>query len=160
LISVRPQWLKKQPGKTMPDPHPIEQSAQNEGPLILFDGVCNLCSWAVQFLAPRDRRGSFMYAAMQSRTGQEKLRRHGLPMHDYESFILLEDGRAYTKSQAIFQIVRHMRYPWPLLRIGLILPRGFSDWLYDRVARNRYALFGKKDVCMVPRKDIAPRFLD
>ncbi len=130
------------------------------GPLILFDGVCNLCSWSVQFLAPRERRRSLWYAPIQSATGQEVLRRHGLPLDSFESFIFLEDGRLYAKSQAFFRVVRYMHFPWPLLKCGLIVPRGLADWLYDRVAKNRYAMFGKTDMCMIPGKDLAARFLD
>ena len=139
---------------------PDEISVSKAGPLVLFDGVCNFCSWSVQFLAPRDKRGLLWYTPVQSRTGQEVLHRHGLPLDDYESFILLENGRIYEKSQAFFRVVRYMHFPWPLLRIGVLLPRRFANWLYDRVAKNRYAMFGKMDVCMIPPKEIAARFLD
>jgi predicted DCC family thiol-disulfide oxidoreductase YuxK len=128
-------------------------------PLILFDGVCNLCSWSVQFLAPRDRDGVLWFAAVQSATGQAVLRRHDIPTEDYESFVLVENGRAYFKSDAFFRTLRYMRWPWPLLRIGLFVPRRPADWLYDRVARNRYAVFGRKAACMLPRPDLTARFL-
>jgi predicted DCC family thiol-disulfide oxidoreductase YuxK len=140
--------------------HPDVTSAAGPGPLVLFDGVCNLCSWSVQFLARRDRGGSLWYAAMQSATGQAILERYHLPASDYDSFLLFDDGHLYAKSRAFFRVVRYMRYPWPLLRFGMILPRRFSDWLYDRVAKNRYAMFGKKPACMIPRPEIAARFLD
>jgi predicted DCC family thiol-disulfide oxidoreductase YuxK len=128
-------------------------------PLILFDGVCNLCSWSVQFLAPRDRDGMLRFAAVQSAVGQSVLKQHGLPTDDYESFVLVEDGRAYFKSAAFFRTLRYMRWPWRLLGIGRVLPRRLADWLYDRVARNRYTVFGRKAVCMLPRPDLAARFL-
>ena len=130
-----------------------------EGPLVLFDGVCNLCSWSVQFLAPRDRAGRFWFAAVQSATGQEMLRQFGIPAADWDSFVLVEDSGVTFKSEAFFRTVRHMTFPWPLLGVGRLLPRAFGDWLYDRVARNRYAVFGKKDVCMIPRPELAARFL-
>jgi predicted DCC family thiol-disulfide oxidoreductase YuxK len=138
---------------------PDRVSIGETSPLVLFDGVCNLCSWSVQFLAPRDKRHLLWYAAVQSQAGQELLQRHGLPTGEYESFILLENGRIYAKSQAFFRVARYMGFPWTFLRAGLMLPRGFADWLYDRVANNRYAIFGKKDTCMIPRKDISQRFL-
>ena len=128
-------------------------------PLILFDGVCNLCSWSVQFLAPRDRAGRFWFAAVQSATGQAVLQRFGIPTSDWDSFVLVEDSGVYFKSEAFFRTVRYMIFPWPLLGVGRALPRWLGDWLYDRVARNRYALFGKKDVCMVPGPELAARFL-
>lgn len=87
------------------------------------------------------------------------LRDHNLPTGDYESFVLVEDGGAYFKSDAFFRTLRHMTWPWPLLRIGRIMPRPLADWFYDRVARNRYAVFGRKAACMLPRPDLAARFL-
>jgi predicted DCC family thiol-disulfide oxidoreductase YuxK len=128
-------------------------------PLILFDGVCNLCSWSVQFLAPRDRQRRLWFAGVQSNTGQAVLYGSGLPTGDWDSFVLVEDGRVYLKSRAFFRTVRYMTYPWPLLRIARIVPRRLADWLYDRVARNRYAVFGRKQICMIPRADLAARFL-
>jgi len=128
-------------------------------PLILFDGVCNLCAWSVQFLAPRDRHKVLWFAPMQSSIGQAILAEHAIPATDWESFVLVEDGRAYLRSEAFFRTLRFMRFPWPLLRVGLILPTRFADWLYDRVARNRYAVFGKKAACMIPSRELAARFL-
>jgi predicted DCC family thiol-disulfide oxidoreductase YuxK len=139
---------------------PDRTSISGTGPLVLFDGVCNFCSWTVQFLAPRDKSGSLWFASVQSRTGQELLRRHGFPTNDYESFLLFEHDRIYAKSRAFFRIAGYMCLPWPLPRAGLVLPQWLADWLYDRVAKNRYAIFGKKDICMIPRADISRRFLD
>jgi predicted DCC family thiol-disulfide oxidoreductase YuxK len=128
-------------------------------PLILFDGVCNPCSWSVQFLAPRDRSGVLWFAAVQSAAGQAVLKDRDLPADDYESFVLVEDGQAYFKSDAFFRTLRYMTWPWPLFGVGRVLPRAAADWLYDRVARNRYAVFGRKAACMLPRPDLAARFL-
>jgi predicted DCC family thiol-disulfide oxidoreductase YuxK len=140
------------PGDARPDAPPPT-------PLFLFDGVCNLCCWWVQFLAPRDRDGRFWFASVQSETGQAVLRANGLPTDDWESFVLVENGKAYFKSDGFFRIVRYMTFPWPVFGIGRILPRVLADWLYDRVARNRYAIFGKKQSCMIPRPELKARFL-
>ena len=91
--------------------------------------------------------------------GQAVLKGYGLPTDDYESFVLVEDGRAYFQSDAFFRTLRYMTWPWPLLRIGRVLPHAVADWLYDRVARNRYAVFGRKAACMLPRPELAARFL-
>ena len=80
-------------------------------PLILFDGVCNLCSWSVQFLAPRDRGKVLWFAPMQSASGQAVLAERSIPGTDWESFVLVEDGRAYVKSEAFFRTLRFMTYP-------------------------------------------------
>ena len=129
------------------------------GPLVLFDGVCNMCSALVGFLAPRDRTGQLHYAPVQSVAGQTVLARNGLPPDYLDSFVFLDNGTAYLKSQAFFRIMRYMTAPWPMLTIFRFFPQPLSDWIYDRVARNRYRMFGKRDTCMVPDKDIAARFL-
>jgi predicted DCC family thiol-disulfide oxidoreductase YuxK len=129
------------------------------GPLVLFDGVCNLCSWSVQFLGPRDRTGRLWFAAVQSRTGQAVLARSALPTDRFDSFVFLEAGRIHVKSDAFFRLVRYMRFPWPVLAIGRLVPRRAADWIYDRIAGSRYRIFGRKRVCMVPRAELARRFL-
>jgi predicted DCC family thiol-disulfide oxidoreductase YuxK len=129
------------------------------GPLVLFDGVCNLCSFSVRFLAPRDRTGRLRFAAIQSEPGQEVLRHHGLPPQDWESFVFLDEGRVYLKSAAIFRIARFLRWPWPLVQLFAWVPRALTDWLYDRIARNRYALFGRKEHCLVPTAALRAKFL-
>ena len=130
-----------------------------EGPLVLFDGICNLCSFSVRFLAPRDRTGRLRFASIQSAVGQQVLQRHGLPLQNWDSFVLLDGDRAYLKSEAFFRSVRFMRRPWPLLGLGRIVPSPVADWLYDRIARNRYALFGRKPHCMVPSPELRAKFL-
>jgi predicted DCC family thiol-disulfide oxidoreductase YuxK len=135
------------------------ESAIVPTPLVLFDGICNLCSWSVQFLAPRDRYSRLWFASAQSSTGQAVLRRCGLPTEDWDSFVLVDDGGAWFKSAAFFRTVRYMTWPWPLLRVLRFVPRGIADWLYDRVARNRYAIFGRRPACMIPRPELVARFL-
>jgi len=129
------------------------------GPLVLFDGVCNLCSGSVQFLVPRDRTGRLHFAPIQSALGQQVLQRHKLPIRDWDSFVFLDEGRIYLRSAAIIRIARFMRWPWTMLTAFRLLPRTMADWLYDRVARNRYALFGRRAVCMVPDDGLRARFL-
>jgi predicted DCC family thiol-disulfide oxidoreductase YuxK len=129
------------------------------GPLVLFDGVCTLCNGSVRFLAPRDRTGLLRFAAIQSEAGQAVLRRHGLPLADWESFVFLEDGVVHRKSAAVFRIARHMSGAWPMLRVFRFFPGRVSDWFYDRVARNRYALFGRHEQCPMPSEALRAKFL-
>jgi predicted DCC family thiol-disulfide oxidoreductase YuxK len=129
-------------------------------PIVLFDGVCNLCSFWVRFAIARDPAARLRFASVQSDLGQEFLRRRNLPTDVFESFYLIEDGQVYEKSTAFLRMVRHLRRPWPLLRAARVLPRPLRDWLYDRVARNRYRLFGRRDRCLVPSPEIAGRFVD
>jgi predicted DCC family thiol-disulfide oxidoreductase YuxK len=138
---------------------PSASAVLETGPLVLFDGVCNLCSALVRFLAPRDRDHLLWYVPMQSPVGQTLLRRHGLPLEGFDSFVLLEGGRVYLKSRAFFRVVRHMQFPWSALGVGRFVPGTLADFVYDRIAKNRYRLFGKRDVCMIPEKALATRFI-
>lgn len=128
-------------------------------PLMLFDGVCNLCSGWVRFCLAHERGTALRFAAMQSATGQAVLRSLGLPLDVYESFLFVEDGAVYAKSDGFFRMLRHLRQPWPWLRLTRVLPRSLCDWGYDRIARNRYRLFGRRDHCMIPAPHVAVRFL-
>lgn len=96
---------------------------------------------------------------MQSATGQAVLRGLRLPLDVYESFFFVEEGVVYAKSEGFFRMLRYLREPWPWLRLARVLPRSLCDWGYDRIARNRYRLFGRQDHCMVPAVHLAERFL-
>ena len=130
-----------------------------DGPVVLFDGVCNLCNGVVAFLVPRDTEGRLLFAPLQSDAGQELLARHGMPTEEFDSIVLVEGERAYTKSDAVIRIAELLGWPYRLARLGRVLPRGVRDWLYDLVAEHRYAVFGRKDRCMVPDEDVRDRFL-
>jgi predicted DCC family thiol-disulfide oxidoreductase YuxK len=130
-----------------------------QGPLVLYDGVCTLCNGSVRFLAPRDRTGRLYFAPIQSEAGQEVLRRHGLPLADWESFVFLEGGQVHLKSSACLRIMCYMSGAWPVLSVFRILPRRVSDWFYDRVAANRYALFGRHEDCLIPTEALQAKFL-
>jgi predicted DCC family thiol-disulfide oxidoreductase YuxK len=133
--------------------------AAGGAPVMLFDGVCNLCSAWVHFAIARDPQARVRFAAAQSPLGQAFLARHGLPLDVYDSFYFVEDGVAYEKSTAWFRMVSHLRWPWPWFRAGAIVPRGLRDVAYDLVARNRYSWFGRREVCLVPTPDIVARFI-
>ncbi|GAB3682506.1 thiol-disulfide oxidoreductase DCC family protein [Salinarchaeum chitinilyticum] len=128
--------------------------------VILFDGVCNLCSGFVQFVVPRDTDGQFAFASLQSDVADELLADHDVDPDALESIVLLEGDRVYVKSDAILRIGYHLGLPyrlgWPLRH----LPRRFRNWWYDFVAARRYRWFGKKDRCMVPDGDLEARFLE
>lgn len=127
--------------------------------LILFDGVCNVCSGAVQFVIKRDPDERMMFASLQSDTGQRILKENGLPLDEFNSFIYIEKGTLYTKSTGILKATRHLKgiYKWNYLLIAI--PRPIRDWFYERMAKNRYKWFGQKTSCMMPTPDIQKRFL-
>ncbi len=127
--------------------------------LVLFDGECNLCNGAVQFIIRRDRRNRFRFAALQSEAGQEQLRNHRLPGDVISTVVLIAGGNAYTRSDAALGIARRLDGLWPLCYAGIAVPRFLRDRVYDFIARHRYRWFGKKDACMVPTPDLRARFL-
>ena len=128
---------------------------------MVFDGVCNLCSGSVRFIVERDPHAHFRFASIQSEAGAALMREHGLaiPEGDPSSIVLVEDGRAFTRSTAALRIVRRLRMPWTLLYAFVVVPRFVRDAVYDFVARHRYRWFGKKDACMVPTPELRARFL-
>jgi predicted DCC family thiol-disulfide oxidoreductase YuxK len=120
------------------------------GPIWLYDGVCVLCSGAVQYTLRHEREPAIRFVAIQSREGRALAQAHGIDPDDPESFLLIEDGKALAKSDGVLALLRHLRGPARLLRVGSVLPRAIRDWLYDRVARNRYRWFGRKESCELP----------
>ncbi|WP_338739553.1 thiol-disulfide oxidoreductase DCC family protein [Haloplanus salilacus] len=136
-----------------------ETGSAANGPVVLFDGVCNLCNGLVAFLVPRDPEGRLQFAPLQSEAGQELLARHGLPTDEFDSFVLVEDDRAYTKSDAAIRLAELLGWPYRVARVGGFLPARLRDRLYDVVAANRYDWFGRRDRCMIPDEDIDDRFL-
>jgi predicted DCC family thiol-disulfide oxidoreductase YuxK len=126
---------------------------------LLFDGVCNLCNGWVRFVIARDPAARLRLAAVQSPAGQAILAACGLSTEDFDTMVFVEGGKAYFKSTAFLRAVRYLSSPWPWLAAGLAVPRPLRDWLYDRLARNRYRLFGRQESCMMPTPEIRSRFL-
>ena len=127
--------------------------------IILFDGICNLCSGFMQFIYKRDRKKIFKFTWLQDDKTKEILDWLKLSSQNFETIILMESGNAYFKSTAFLKIVRLLPFPWPLLGVGYIIPRVIRDVLYDYIAKNRYRWFGKKEECLVPTGDLLKRFL-
>lgn len=127
--------------------------------IILFDAECVLCSKWVPFVINRDPEANFKFCSVQSPKGQELLKSIGLPTKDYQTMVLLKGGAPYYRSEAFFKIVKKLKQPWPWLRGLRIFPLTFRDWVYDRIALNRYKLFGKNDYCMIPTEDNTSRFI-
>lgn len=134
--------------------------APDDAPIVLFDGVCNLCAGFVQFIVPRDPNGEFHFASLQSEVGQQLLADHGLADHDLDSIVLLEGDDAYVKSAAVIRIADLLGGVYTLARPLGYLPRRLRDRGYDVVAANRYRIFGKKEQCMLPTGDVRARFLE
>lgn len=127
--------------------------------VVLFDGVCRLCSAWARFLLKFDRDRRFKLATVQSEEGQAILAFFGMPLDTYETLLLVESRQMYVKSDAILRILRLLPFPWPALTFLRLIPSPIRDWVYDRIARNRYRLFGKTEVCVVPSAEDEARFL-
>ncbi|GMV90363.1 MAG: thiol-disulfide oxidoreductase [Candidatus Hydrogenedentota bacterium] len=131
-----------------------------EHPVLLFDGVCNLCNGAVQFIIKRDTDAQFRFASLQSDAGQALLNQHDLPTEDFDTMVYIEGDTVYTKSTAGLRIARRLGGLWPLLYAFIVIPRPIRDAVYGVIVRNRYRWFGKRDDCMVPTPDLRARFLE
>jgi predicted DCC family thiol-disulfide oxidoreductase YuxK len=127
--------------------------------VILFDGVCNMCSGAVRFIFKRDPGGVFRFAFLQSETGKDLLEKGGLRQGALDTFVLIEHGRYYTKSTAALRVARRLRGLWPLLFALIAVPRPIRDAVYGWIAANRYRWFGRKSECTLPSPELKQRFL-
>jgi predicted DCC family thiol-disulfide oxidoreductase YuxK len=124
------------------------------GPVIFFDGVCNLCAFVVQFVSVRDR-GRFFFASLQSPLG-ERLFGEG---HAPQTIYVVEDGQVSRESTAALRIAKHLKMPWRLFSVLTVLPRPLLDTIYRFIAKNRYRWFGRKDACGLPTPELSRRFL-
>lgn len=129
-------------------------------PIVVFDGVCNFCSGFVHFVIKRDPEARFHFAPVQSRTGRRLMERHGLDPEDITTLLLIQNGRAHRRSDAVLRIAGQLAWPWKLARMLRVVPGPLRDWCYGRFARNRYRWFGKKAACMVPTPEMRSRFLE
>jgi len=131
----------------------------NNSPVILFDGVCNLCNGSVQFVIKHDKAGLFKFASLQSEAGQQLLKKHQLPATNFNSFVLIQYEKAYTKSTAALMVAKQLTGVVKSLYAFSIIPTFIRDGVYNFIAKNRYSWFGKKDSCMIPSANIEARFL-
>lgn len=127
-------------------------------PVVLFDGVCNLCASTVQFLIERDD-GLFRFAPLQSDVADELLADCGREDHDLDSVVLVEDGECYVKSDAVIRIAVLLGGVYRVLGPTAYLPRLLRDGVYDLVAASRYSVFGRRDHCLMPSEEHRGRFL-
>ncbi len=128
------------------------------GPLVLFDGVCNFCNGAVNFIIRHDDEKRFSFAPLQSETGQEMRTKFGIG-DEIDSIILVENGSAYLHSTAGLRIAKGLGGIWSLGYVFIIVPAFIRDFCYKLFARNRYRLFGRQDACMLPTPDVRERFM-
>lgn len=127
-------------------------------PVILFDGVCNLCNSSVQKIITADPERKFRFASLQGEFGQQVLKQFHLPPSELSSFILLENNQIFTKSTGALKVARRLSGAWPLFYAFILVPRFIRDGVYNIIARNRYKWFGKKESCMIPSPELKELF--
>ncbi|KAJ6725516.1 THIOL-DISULFIDE OXIDOREDUCTASE DCC [Salix purpurea] len=119
-------------------------------PIMLFDGVCNLCNGGVRFVRDNDRNRRIRYEALQSKAGRKLLRRSGRAPDDISSVVLVERDRSHIKSEAVLKIMEYIDLPFPQLAFFLqFVPLFLRDFVYDNVANNRYTIFGRSESCEI-----------
>ncbi|MBI4860007.1 MAG: thiol-disulfide oxidoreductase DCC family protein [Candidatus Riflebacteria bacterium] len=134
-------------------------TGSSEPAVVLFDGVCNLCSSTVNFIIDRDPRGRFRFGSLQSPEARPYLERCGLSSDYLEGIVLIEGGRCFTRSTAVLRIARRLAWPWWFGALLLVVPRPIRDLVYGWVAARRYRWFGHHDSCRLPTPELASRFL-
>jgi predicted DCC family thiol-disulfide oxidoreductase YuxK len=133
----------------------------SQQPIILFDGVCNLCERSVQFVIRNDRDARFRFASLQSPAAQRILAEFQYVEDELSSVLLIDNGQLYRKSRAALRIARQLDGAWPVLYyLFFWIPSFVSDVVYDFIGNRRYRWFGKKDECWLPHDDLRKRFLD
>lgn len=129
-------------------------------PVVLFDGVCNLCTGSVLFVIKRDRTANFSFASLQSIYGQSQLMKFGLPIDQLNTIFLIKGEKFFKKSDAALEIARGLSGLWPVFYLFKIIPTFIRNGIYDLIAKNRYRWFGKQEACMIPTPELKSRFID
>lgn len=137
-----------------------DPAASGDAPIVVFDGVCRLCSRWVAFLLKHDRTGRIRFAAMQGNHGRSLLQRHGLDPDDPTSFLWIDRGRGYRNSDAILRLIAGFGGIWRLSGALRAIPRPLRDAGYRFIARNRYCWFGRNATCLVADESVRARFLE
>ncbi len=129
-------------------------------PIILFDGVCNFCNSAVNFVIKRDKKSVLKFATLQSSIANQLLAKNNLPTNDLSSFVFIENNKIYTRSAAALKVCRYLNGLWPMMYGFMVVPKFIRDGIYNWISKNRYQWFGKKEECMVPTAEVKSRFLN
>lgn len=134
---------------------------ENDKKIILFDGVCNLCNGAVQFIIKRDKNEIFQFSPLQGAMGKKLISERNIDVGKIDSIILIEPGKAfYIKSDAVLKIGMELQNYGTISYVLNLIPSTLRNIVYDFVARNRYKWYGKKEVCMVPAPALKSKFLE
>jgi predicted DCC family thiol-disulfide oxidoreductase YuxK len=128
--------------------------------VVLFDGDCSLCARSVRFVVAHEAEPRLRFARLQSAAGSRLMREVGIDPGNATTFVLLSRDHVYTRSDAAIRVAAHLRWPWKFLGVLRWIPRPVRDWAYDRVARNRYRLFGRTAACFLVTPELKARFIE
>ncbi|NOU20117.1 MAG: DUF393 domain-containing protein [Bacteroidales bacterium] len=128
--------------------------------IILFDGVCNLCNYFIQFIIRWDRRGLFKFAPIQSEVGKSLLSHFNIQQGDIDSVVYIRGDKCFIRSSAVLYALKDLKGLWMMFFLLIVIPRFLRDLIYNAIAKSRYRLFGKKENCMIPSEEVEHRFLD
>lgn len=126
--------------------------------IIFFDGVCNMCNGVVDFVLSHEKKSQFQFAALQGETAKNQLEERY--QNDLRTLVVLDEGKILIESDGVFHILRFMKAPWNWLSVLRFFPKWLRDAGYRFISKNRYALFGKREVCRLPSKEERARFLN
>lgn len=136
-----------------------KQSISVDQSILLFDGVCNLCNGLVLFIIKRDPDERFLFASLQSDPAQHLLRRFHFNKNYFDSLVLIQGNKVYTRSTAVLHLLKGLGGFWRFLYGFIVIPKPIRDSVYDKVAKNRYKWFGQKEKCMIPTTELKKRYL-
>ncbi|RZT21302.1 MULTISPECIES: thiol-disulfide oxidoreductase DCC family protein [Fictibacillus] len=128
-------------------------------PVLLFDGVCNLCNSSVQFILKNEKNQNLKFAAIQSEAGEKLLTHFKIDPNETNSVILISGDQVYTASDAVLKVTHHLKFPYSIGKILAVVPKVIRNFFYKKVAQNRYNWFGKRESCMIPTPELRKRFL-
>jgi len=132
---------------------------KDDKPVIVFDGHCVLCSRFAGFIIRHDPAKKLRLLPAQSELGEALYAHYGLKPDDYDTNLLIANGRLRVKADGSMAIMSYLGWPWKMINIGRLLPRPVTDGLYGIIAGNRIKWFGRRKVCFMPPLDAAERFL-
>lgn len=134
-------------------------SVSTQNPVLLFDGHCNLCNGAVQWVLARDKAATFRFTSLQSELGQQLQEQYELDPTELDSMVLIQNGKAYTRSSAALKTAEGLGGLYSAAGLFMLVPAFIRNGVYDFVARNRYRWFGRSEACWLPRPEWKERFL-
>lgn len=127
--------------------------------IVVFDGVCNFCNSAVNFIIKRDPEGIFVFAPMQTELAKQLMQKHEIYNADIDTFLLIKNDQCFVFSTAALEITKDLTGLWYLFNLFRVIPSSVRDTIYKLFGRNRYRLFGRKEACIIPTEEVKSRFI-